>query len=164
MDRPTPSVGPLVKEAHLVTTDEDFDGGWPSASTDQIERHYQMTAAASGFEMAHTEPWAPSGQGGSVFGQGATGAPIPAAHETWYVNMYWRDRPAKGYRMVLVHPQTGAAVVAAAGYETGPGSNASLGGATEEVHEVLGTVHRSEVMMSFSVDQELALGPIDCWE
>lgn len=160
----TPSVGELVKEAHLVTTVEDFPGtGWPTSFTDQLDRHYQVTTDASGYAMDRTEPWAPSGQGGSNFGQGATGTPVPPEHETWYVNMYWRDRPAKGHRMILFNPTTGDAVVAAAGYETGPGSNTAIGGASEEIHDVLGTVHRSEAVMAFAVDQTLPYGPIDCW-
>ncbi|NCG21603.1 MAG: hypothetical protein GWP91_21525 [Rhodobacterales bacterium] len=160
----TPSVGPLVKEAHLVTVGETFDGdGWPVSFTDQIDRHYSLTEAASGYEMDRGEPWAPDGEGGSRFGQGATGVPIPAAHETWYVNMYWRNRPAKGHKILLFNPVTGAAVVAAGGYETGPGSNESLAGATEEVHDALGTGHRDPVVVSWAVDQSLPYGPINCF-
>lgn len=158
----TPSVGEVVKEAHLVTTSEDFGGGWPTSFTDRIDRHYQVTEAASGYAMARTEPWAPAGEGGSEYGQGATGAPVPAEHETWYVNMYWRDRPEKGHRMILFNPITGAAVVAAAGYETGPGSNEAIGGASEEIHDVLGTIHRSDIVMAFAADQTLEYGPLDC--
>ena len=154
----TPSVGPVVKEAHLVTTAESFPGnGWPTSFTDGIDNHYAVTEAASGYVMDHTEPWAPSGEGGSEFGQGSTGAPIPPEHETWYVNMYWRDRPAQGHRMILINPLTGAAVVAAAGYETGPGANTAIGGASEEIHDVLGTVHRDDVVMAFAADQSPAL-------
>ena len=158
----TPSVGKVVKEAHLVTTADDFGGGWPTSFTDQIDRHYSVTEAASGYTMDWTEPWAPAGEGGSEFGQGSTGAPIPPEHEAWYVNMYWRDRPEKGHRMILINPVNGAAVVAAAGYETGPGSNESIGGASEEIHDVLGTVHRSPMVMAFAADQNLDFGPIDC--
>ena len=77
--------------------------------------------------------------------------------------MYWRDRPAPGHRMLLFNPISGAAVVAAGGYETGPGSNTALGGATEEVHDVLGTVHRDDIVMAFAMDQTLSYGPIVCW-
>ncbi len=160
----TPSVGPLVKEAHLVTTSETFGGdGWPTSFTDQIERHYGVTEGASGYVMDHTEPWAPDGEGGSRFGQGATGVPIPAEHEVWYVNMYWRNRPEKGHKLLLFNPITGAAVVAAGGYETGPGSNTALAGATEEVHDVLGTGHRDQVVVSWAADQTLPYGPVSCF-
>lgn len=158
----TPSVGAVVKEAHLVTTAEDFGGGWPGSFTDQIDRHYDVTEAASGYAMDRTEPWAPAGEGGSEFGQGSTGAPIPPDAETWYVNMYWRDRPAQGHRMILFNPFSGEAVVAAAGYETGPGSNTAIGGASEEIHDVLGTIHRSDIVMAFAADQTLPFGPLDC--
>ncbi len=158
----TPSVGQVVKEAHLVNTDDDFQGGWPNDWYHQIEAHYASSAAASGYAMDRSEPWAPSGEGGSEFGQGSTGAVVPTLDETWYVNMYWRDRPAKGTRMILINPVNGHAVVTSAGYETGPGSNLHIGGATEEVHDVLGTVHLDNVMMGFAVDQSLPLGPINC--
>ena len=36
-------------------------------------------------------------------------------------------------------PQTKCTVVAAGGYETGPGSNTAVGGVTEEIHHALGT-------------------------
>ena len=77
--------------------------------------------------------------------------------------MYWRNRPAKGHRLLLFNPVTGAAVVAAGGYETGPGSNESLAGATEEVHDALGTVHSDPVVVSWAVDQSLPYGPINCF-
>ncbi len=158
----TPSVGPVVKEAHLVTTAEDFGGGWPTSFTDRIDRHYGVSEAASGYAMDRTEPWAPAGEGGSAYGQGATGVPVPPEHEAWYVNMYWRDRPAPGTRMVLIEPFTGAAAVAVAGYETGPGSPEALGGACEELHDVLGTDHRDRLLMGFAADQALPPGPVDC--
>jgi hypothetical protein len=159
----TPSVGPVVKEAHLVATGEVFDAGWPMAIDEEIAGHYAQSEAASGHVMSRTEPWAPDGEGGSAFGQGATGVTVPPEAETWYVNMYWRDRPAPGHRMLLFNPISGAAVVAAGGYETGPGSNTALGGATEEVHDVLGTVHRDDIVMAYAMDQTLSYGPIVCW-
>lgn len=159
----TPSVGPVVKEAHLVTVGETFDDAWPMAIDEEIDRHYALSEAASGHVMTRTEPWAPDGEGGSQFGQGATGVPVPPEAEAWYVNMYWRDRPEKGHRMLLFHPITGAAVVAAGGYETGPGSNTALGGATEEIHDVLGTAHRDDIVMAFAADQSLDYGPIVCF-
>lgn len=157
-----PSVGPLVKEAHLVSTADDFGNDWPTDWYDQIQAHYAASEAASGYVMDRNEPWAPAGEGGSEFGQGATGAVVPTLDETWYVNMYWRDRPAGGTRMILINPMNGNAVVASAGYETGPGSNLRIGGATEEVHDVLGTGHLDAVMLGFAVDQTLPLGPLSC--
>jgi hypothetical protein len=156
----TPASGPVVLEAHLVTVDETFDGGWPSSIDDQIARHYQISEAATGYVMNRTQPWAP--QESSEFGQGATGRPLPVVDESWYVNMYWRDRPEQGTRMILRNLDNGRAVVAAAGYETGPGSNTAIGGASEEIHHYLGTTHRSELMMGFARDADLPLGPIDC--
>lgn len=157
----TPSVGPVVMEAHLVT-EEEWSGSWPSSFTDGLADHYALSAAASGFEAARDQPWAPAGEGGSEYGQGSTGAPVPAAAEAWYVNMYWRDRPSRGHRILVMDPVTGGAVVAAGGYETGPGSNTAIGGAVEEIHRALGTGHRDALLMGYLVDQTLPYGPIDC--
>lgn len=160
----TPSLGPVVGEAHLVTTLEDFPGdGWPSAARDQIERHYAISQAASGYAMARDSDWAPEGEGGSHWGGGATGQKLPVLDEAWYVNMYWRDRPARGRRMLVVEPWSGRAVVAAGGWETGPGSNTAIGGAVEEIHHALDSVHRDDLVMGFLVDDALPLGPIRCW-
>lgn len=160
----TPSIGPVVQEAHLVTTDEDFPGdGWPTALRDQIARHYTISEAATGYTMTRGEPWAPEGEGGSHWGGGATGQKLPVLDEAWYVNMYWRDRPARGRRLLVVEPWSRRAVVAAGGWETGPGSNTAIGGAAEEIHDHLGTSHRDPLVMGFLSDDTLPLGPISCW-
>jgi hypothetical protein len=158
----TPATGPVVKEAHLVTVADDFGGGWPGSFTDGIEAHYALSEAESGYSMERREPWAPAGEGGSEFGQGSFGAPLPVVDEAWYVNMYWRQRPPAGTRLLVRNPETGAAVVAAGGYETGPGDNTRIGGVTEEIHDHLGTGHLSVLQLGFLVDQDLPLGPIDC--
>mgnify|MGYP002635337404 CR=1 FL=1 len=158
----TPCVGPVVKEAHLVTTEDDYRGRWPGSFTHGIAAHYAASEAAGGYKMDRTEPWAPDGEGGPVFGQGATGLVVPALDEAWYVNMYWRDRPPKGTRLIVMNPFDGRAVVASGGYETGPGSNASIGGAAEEIHHALGTQHRDLLVMGFAADQSLPLGPLEC--
>ena len=106
--------------------------------------------------------WAPAGEGGSAWGQGSTGRPLPVEDEAWYVNMYWRERPAPGTRMIARNPATGRAVVLAAGYETGPGANTAIGGVTEEVHDWLETGHRDVLLLGFAADDALPLGPIEC--
>jgi hypothetical protein len=156
-----PVTGPVVLEAHLVTPSEPFDGGWPSAARDGIERHYALSEAASRYVMRRREDWAPYGEGGSMWGQGSSIKP-PLTHEAWYVNMYWLHRPAPGTRMIIRQPDGGLGVVAAAGYETGPGSATAIGGATEEIHDFLGTIHRSALTMGFAVDQTLPFGPVRC--
>ncbi|MCO4745985.1 MAG: hypothetical protein KC912_14415 [Proteobacteria bacterium] len=157
----TPSVGPVVLEAHLVTT-EEYSGSWPTSFTDGIAAHYSLSQGVTSYAMTRSEPWAPAGEGGSEFGQGSTGSPVPAADEAWYVNMYWRNRPARGTRILVMNPLTGDAVVASGGYETGPGANTAIGGAVEEIHHHLGTGHRDDLIMGFLVDQTVDLGPIDC--
>lgn len=158
----TPAVGPVVKEAHLVTTIDGFGAGWPGSFTDGIAAHYANSEGVSGYHMSRTEPWAPAGEGGSAYGQGAYGGKLPPEDEAWYLNMYWRSRPAPGTRMIVRNPANGRAVVAAGGYETGPGDHARIGGVTEEVHDWLGTVHGDDLEIGFAVDQSLPLGPIDC--
>jgi hypothetical protein len=157
-----PAYGPVVKEAHLVTVDDGFGSAWPTSFWDGIPEHYAMSASATGADLARDQPWAPAGEGGSEFGQGSTGAPLPVVAEAWYVNMHWKDRPAKGTRLLVMDPLTGGAVVTAGGYETGPGSNEAIGGAVEEVHLVLGTAHRSRLIMGYLTDQSLPYGPIEC--
>jgi hypothetical protein len=158
----TPATGPVVREAHLVTVADDFGGGWPGSFTEGIEAHYALSEAATGYHMDRGEPWAPAGEGGSEFGQGSFGGPLPVEDEAFYVNMYWRRPPPPGSRLLIRNPETGAAVVAAGGYETGPGNNAHIGGVTEEIHHALGTGHLSTLQLGFLVDQTLPLGPIDC--
>ena len=76
--------------------------------------------------------------------------------------MYWNPRPPAGTRVLVYDPATGGAVVASGGYETGPGSNESIGGAVEEIHLALGTEHHDRLVMGFLADDQLPLGPIDC--
>lgn len=149
-----PAAGPVAREAHLRT---EADLAWPTSGDDSLDAHYR----ASRYVMARREPWAPSPTG-EGWAKPSFGKPLPVAAETWYVNMFWRDKPRPGERMILWSPETGRAVVGAAGYETGPRANASLGGASEEVHHALGTRHLDEVVMGFAADQTLPFGPIAC--
>jgi hypothetical protein len=158
----TPATGPVVKEAHLVTVADDFGGGWPASARDHIDRHYQLSQQATGFVARRDQDWAPAGEGGSRFGEGSYGRPLPVEDESWYLNMYWRQPPDPGTRMIVINPENGRAVVAAGGYETGPGSNTAIAGVTEEIHAWLGTQHRSVLQVGFAADPSLPLGPIDC--
>ena len=157
-----PATGPLVLEAHLVTVDDGYgtsaSGDWPESSEERISAHYGTSQNATGFVMWRDQPWAP--QEGCEYGQGASGAKLPVEDEGWYVNMYWRERPAGGTRMIVRNG--GRVVVVAAGYETGPGDLDNVGGATEEVHAWLGTGHGGSVELGFAVDQSLPLGPREC--
>ena len=157
----TPATGPVVLEAHLVTQQESFSTTWPTSFTDGIANHYMLSQQATGYTMARDQPWAPAGEGGSEYGQGSGGRP-PVLDEAWYINMYWRNRPAGGTRMIIRNPANGRAVVAAAGWETGPGANSRIGGASEEIHDHLGTLHLSTLTFAFAADQTLPLGPVAC--
>jgi hypothetical protein len=158
-----PATGPVVLEAHMVTVDDGYGSGandpWPGTITEGVEDHYQLSQDTTGFVMYRDQSWCP--QEGCEYGQGATGAKVPVDDEAWYVCMYWQSRPDPGTRMILMNGE-GRAVVAAAGYETGPGDLSNVAGATEEIHRYLGTGHQSQLTVGFAVDPNLPLGPIDC--
>ncbi len=154
----TPASGPVAREAHLRT---EADAAWPTSGREALEEHFQSSARWSGYAMHRKEPWAPSPTG-ATWAMPSFGKPLPPVAETWYVNMFWREKPAPGERMILWSPTTGRTVVGAAGYETGPRDPAALGGASEEVHHALGTHHLEELVMGFAADQSLPYGPIAC--
>lgn len=163
----TPVVGPVVKEAHLVTVEDVTGGalpedGWPSSKREGLEAHAGYTEAATGYEMDRVEPWAPEGEGGSRWGQAAYSRPLPVVDEAWYVTLNWRTRPRPGTRMLITNPQNGRAAVAVAGYETGPGAPSAVAGVSEEIHHHLGTGHRDVLQVGFAFDQTLPPGPIEC--
>jgi hypothetical protein len=158
-----PATGPIVMEAHLVTQDEPPP--YPMTDTDKLQAHYALSQAKTGLVMYRTQLWAPL-EGGSFYGAGV-GDPkdFPALDEGWYVNMYWTAaaRPAAGTRMILRDPNGGSrAVVVAAGYETGPGDLAHVGGTPEESHFYMGTNHLDPMKLGLAKDQSLPLGPRVC--
>jgi hypothetical protein len=158
-----PATGPIVLEAHLVTADEPPP--YPSTPTEELAGHYALSQSRSGLVMHRRQTWAPL-EGGTFYGAG-TGSPtlLPVEHEAWYVNMYWtrEARPPRGTRMILREPGGGPrAVVVAAGYETGPGNLAHIGGTPEETHFYMGTTHLDPMVIGFAADQGLAVGPRHC--
>jgi hypothetical protein len=164
VDLAMPATGPVVMEAHLVTVEDGFgtsaSGDWPNSYTEGLDGHYERAGETSGMFFDRSQVWCP--QESSEYGQAAYGSKLPIEDETWYVNMYWSDRPDAGTRMIL-QKSDGTAVVVAAGYETGPGDLDNVGGVGEEVHTYLGTGHESVLTLGFAVDQTLPLGPIACW-
>lgn len=158
----TPASGPVVLEAHLMTDLDDLNGYWPSSIRHGIPAHYKLSEEATGYQMKRRQPWAPAGEGGCQFGQGSAVNAVPVLAEAWYITMFWRKRPAPGTRMIVRNPLNGRAVVAAAGYETGPGSNTAIAGVSEETHHHLGTGHRETLEVGFARDQTLPFGPIRC--
>jgi hypothetical protein len=157
-----PSEGPVSQQGHLVTTADGFGADWPVSSYDQIANHYSTSESSSGFAASRQESWTPSGEGGSEFGQGITGAKVPVLDEAWYITMFWTDRPAIGTRMIVTNLVNGKTVVASAGLDTAPMQNSAIAGVAEEVHIYLGTSHRSDLQIGFAINQELPVGPIDC--
>ncbi len=158
-----PATGPIVKEAHLVTQEEPAP--FPQSATDELAEHYALSQATTGLVMFREQVWAPL-EGGDFYGAGiADPADFPVPDEGWYVNMYWTPaaRPAPGTRMILRLPDDPTrAVVVAAGYETGPGNLANVGGTPEETHFYLGTDHGSSMTLGIAADGSLPLGPRRC--
>jgi hypothetical protein len=160
---PMPATGPMVLEAHLVTQEEPAP--YPSTATEELAEHYVLSQGTTEFIMHRSQVWAPL-EGGSFYGCGI-GSPddFPVLHEAWYVNMYWtsQSRPPKGTRMILRDPNNPSrAVVVAAGYETGPGNLAHIGGTPEESHFYMGTGHLDELQLGIAVDQAIPFGPRVC--
>ena len=160
-----PKTGKVVQEAHLVTDhDREIHGKnwWPSSFTDGIAEHKAWSEKWTGINYGND--WCPNGEGGCEYGQGSVANQVPWKAEAWYVCMYWTSgtRPKAGTRFLVVNPQTGQAVVTAAGYETGPGDTDMLGGAVYEIHKKLGTGHKSTLTFGQMKDQSLEYGPIDC--
>jgi hypothetical protein len=159
---PMPTTGPIVLEAHLVTQDEPPP--YPATSTDELGAHYALSQAATGLVLHRNQVWAPL-EGGTFYGAGI-GSPtaFPVVHEGYYVNMYWTaaGRPPKGTRMIFREPGGSRAVVVAAGYETGPGNLAHIGGTPEETHFYMRTGHLDTMTLGIAADQTLPFGPRSC--
>ncbi len=157
-----PATGPIVGEAHLVTQDEPKP--YPTTATEDLQEHYALSQSVTGLVMYRDQVWAPL-EGGGFYGAGI-GDPslFPALDEGWYVNMYWTAaaRPERGTRMILRDPNGTRAVVVAAGYETGPGNLAHIGGTPEESHFYLGTHHLDTLQLGLASDPSLPLGPRTC--
>jgi len=157
-----PATGPMVMEAHLVTQDEPAP--FPMTATEELLEHYLLSQDTTGFVMYRSQVWAPL-EGGNFYGAGIGPASLlPVLEEGWYVNMYWThsSRPDRGTRMILRDPDSGRAVVVAAGHETGPGNLDNIGGTPEETHHYLGTGHKSVLTLGIALDQDLSFGPRTC--
>lgn len=154
-----PVTGKVVQEAHMFTDwDWEKHKRWPSTIKEFLDEHKAHSAEWTG--ISYGNEWCP--QEGCEYGQGATSKPVPWKAEAWYICMYWKNKPTPGTRFIVVNPQTGEAVVTAAGYESGPGDGGAIGGAVYEVHQKLGTSHRSTLTFGEMIDQSLDYGPIDC--
>lgn len=156
-----PATGPVVREAHLVTDQEFTDGSWPQGFTDGIQHHYELSQEASGYVMDRSEPWCPCCEPSNEYGQGSSSRPPPAA-EAFYLCMRWAAAPPRGERYIVFDGRSGKAVVAAAGYENGPGDLGNIGGACEEIHHHLQSTHLAVLTFGVAADQTLPYGPLDC--
>ncbi|MBQ9394850.1 MAG: hypothetical protein IJU23_04965 [Proteobacteria bacterium] len=172
-----PVTGPVGRESHLVTTyDQTAHGGsswWPSDAwdADSLAIHKKKTKELFGDYISYT-----SSEGDnkwcSVNSKGQAGHPscahaLPPKAEAWDVNMYWLNRPAEGTFYLVFNPANGKAVIAAAGYETGPGAKTQMGGAVPEIHNYFGTQHKSIMLFGELKNQNLTeddYGPIDCFK
>ncbi|MBQ4359094.1 MAG: hypothetical protein II767_02435 [Proteobacteria bacterium] len=158
-----PVTAGTAQEAHLVTDhDRQMYGNswWPSSKTNKVAEHKAYTDQLFGAGTSAGGEWCPA-EGGNI-GQGSAGNYVPADAEAWYINMYWKKKPDKGTRFLAVDPLSGKTVVAAAGYETGPGACSHMGGAVYEIHHYFGTSHNSPLTFGRMKNQSLKYGPIDC--
>lgn len=154
-----PATGKVVAEDHLVTN-EEFGTSWPNGLRDGIENHYSLSEPF--YQMNRSKPWCPCCEPSNEYGQGSTAKPSPEA-ETFYVNMRWASgEVSRGEKYIIFNAITGKAIVAAAGYENGPGELSNIGGASEEIHDYLQTSHLSTFTFSSAINQDLEYGPIDC--
>ncbi len=165
---PMPVTAGTAAEAHLVTDHDRAVHGsnwWPSSITDGITEHKNYTDKLFGTGTSNGKDWCP--EEGCHFGQGSAGNFVPAEAEAWYINMYWKTKPPKGTRFLVIDPRTGKTIVAAGGYETGPNSCDHMGGAVYEIHKHFGTGHNSTLTFGKMKNQDLndkslPYGPIDC--
>ncbi len=163
-----PAAGPVATEAHLVT-DHDrelYDNGstwWPSSQTDHIDTHKAYTDELFGAGTSSGDKWCPA-EGGNI-GSGSSGKFVPADAEAWYINMNWESstKPKKGTKYLVIDPVSGKTVVAAAGYETGPGSCDRMGGAVYEIRKYTNTSHGDPMVFGEMNNQDFKFGPIDCF-
>ena len=156
----TPARGKVAREAHLITVEDAA----PTSATDGLQRHLRRSQERTGHKLVRAKPWANWAQAqpsSKRFGKSSSGK-LPVVDEAWYVTLYWREKPAPGTRVIVRNPANGRAVVAAAGWETGPASNRRVAGVSEEIHHWLGTSHDAVLDVGFAADASLPLGPIAC--
>ena len=173
---PMPVVGRVGRESHLVTTyDQEQHGGsswWPSDAWDSksLKIHKDHTIKMYGEEIISygnhegDNKWCGCNSKGQC-GHASYGKALPPDAEAWDVNMNWKKetKPAPGTRYLALNPKNGKAVVAAAGYETGPGRQVSMGGAVPEIHNYFGTSDGHAMLFGELKNQDFAYGPIDCF-
>ncbi len=170
-----PVVGKVGRESHLATTyDQQVHGGdkwWPKDAYDQdsLKIHKNHTIEMYGDVISYgnhegDNKWC-SCNGSGQCGHASYGKALPPDAEAWDVNMYWKKstKPPAGTRYLVFNPLNGRAVVAAAGYETGPRNPESMGGAVPEIHNYFGTQNGYALVFGELKNQDYAYGPIDCF-
>lgn len=158
-----PATGPVTILGHLVTEAEPAP--YPTTSTEELDQHHAISQDETGLVMLRGAAWAPPDGAGYHGASLVDPADLPVVDEAWYVTMAWSpaDRPLPGTRMILRHPDDPSrAVVAAAGYDTGPTNLADVAGASEEVHFYLGTAGGAPLTVGLAEDQALPIGPRRC--
>ena len=188
-----PVAGKVGRESHLVTTHDqkvhtkeeeqfpDGTGWWPQDAydADSIKIHQEYTKLLFNKKMKEfgTEikyrtsggdaKWCSVNSEGKA-GHASYGKPLPPEAEAWDVNMYWKNaKPKEGTYYLVFNPTDGKAVIAAAGYETGPGAKDFMGGAVPEIHMYFGTSNGSVMVFGELKNQSHTkddFGPIDCFK
>ncbi len=160
-----PNTGRVPKESHCVTDhDQAIHGGdwWPTSKTMDVDKHIAYTSELYGQGIGTGTEWCSANSKGQ-FGHSATGV-VPAEAEAWSINMLWSPKPDKGTRFLVLDPITGKTVVAAGGYETGPGACERIAGVVPETDKYLkeGSSRNAYYTIGIMKDQKLKYGPIDC--
>ncbi len=158
--------GGISQEDHLATSAETFSGrDYPSSEKEGLDNHLSITNYSTNCSGCPKGKWTPPE--GGLMGQGSGSKP-PASTEPWGMNMRWKDatgnkiNPPAGTKVIITATKTGKSVVAAAGYEWGPGNTQYIAGAQNEVLHNLDISHGGEVTIGFAVDQTVPYGPINC--
>jgi cell wall-associated NlpC family hydrolase len=165
--------GPISEEDHLVSTGDSnqHPGDIHSGISEHLSVTNFSTNCPSGSSNCSpsSQVWTPAEGGGSVGGGSGHGVP-PASAEPWGMNELWggsigtcsSETPPAGTKVIITSTKTGKSVVAAAGYECGPGSTSFAAGAQNEVLANLGINSGDSVTLGFAIDQSVPYGPYTC--
>lgn len=170
-----PRAGRMFLESHLATAADSFGANaFPQDIQEGIPAHLERECAelqrhganALGctdvYISKYHRVWTPA-EGGAA-GQGARGALKPTVEqELWTMNMMFKTLPPAGQKWLLCNEAGDRCVVAAAGFETGPGDQNLLGGVQGAVHWYLHTNNQTPVVVRGPLkDQRLPFGPVSC--
>ena len=165
----TPATGLIVEESHYVTKEDEMNG-YPSTTSDRVQKHIDLSkeylmnkyAKAPAYNQSWQKAWTPS-ENGSIGGN-ARGEKTTLEQEIFQANMYFKRSsfPARGEKWIIKNAKNNKSVVVSVGYELGPGGTKFVAGTSIETHFFLGSNNDSELTIGKLKNQELPYGPADC--